>query len=190
MTTVALPALGALVMATFLLSLCLCQVIMRAARRFRLVDVPNERSLHKVPVPRLGGVAIVVSVGVALAAGSGAISIRSHGDTLAWLAGATVIALLGLADDLRQLPALVRLLVQLVVAALVLAHVLDGKEICVAAGLSLRVAPGLALGVSALFVVGVTNIYNFMDGLDGLAATQNGERGGGAGSQRGKHRPG
>jgi Fuc2NAc and GlcNAc transferase len=166
-----LLALGAV---SFVLAFVACVVVRRIALRLRLVDVPNQRSLHQVPVPRLGGVAIVVTVWSVLALGSGSTMtpVLGHADTLAWLAGASAIAVLGFVDDIRPLPALVRLSVQLVIATSVLAVVLRTDELGVAAGVRLHVVRALALAPAVIFVVGTTNIYNFMDGMDGLAATQ------------------
>ena len=174
MQAVALLALGALGAASFILTLASCVVVQRVARRLRLVDLPNQRSLHQVPVPRLGGVAIVVSVWIVLGIGSCFIpvTVLDRADTLAWLAGASAIAVLGFVDDVRPLPALVRLVIQLTVATFVLAVVLRTNELGVAAGLRVHLARGVALAPAVLFVVGTTNIYNFMDGMDGLAATQ------------------
>jgi Fuc2NAc and GlcNAc transferase len=95
-----------------------------------------------------------------------------QGDLLAWLVGASVIAVLGFVDDLRPLPAATRFLAQIAVAALVLVFALGDGEVAIAADLTVRAPRALMLALGVLFVVGTTNIYNFMDGMDGLAATQ------------------
>ena len=117
--------------------------------------------------------ATVVSVWIVLALGvafSG--SILQRDDTLAWLAGASVIAVLGFVDDVRPLPASLRLLLQLALATLVLVVAFRSDTLTLAAGLQVHVERSWALVPAVLFVVGTTNIYNFMDGMDGLAATQ------------------
>lgn len=117
----------------------------------RLADQPNERSLHVHPVPRIGGLGMVVAVAAS------AWVIRDPG-VLAILLIALALAAVSLADDLRSLPATLRLA----------AHV-------AAAGASaLLVAPGLdfvALAVAVLAVAWMTNLYNFMDGTDALAGS-------------------
>jgi len=174
MRAVSIPAVGALLAASFVLSLGLCVVVRRMAGRLRLVDVPNERSLHQVPVPRLGGVAIVLSVWTVLAIAQEVLpaSMLARSDTLAWLAGASVIAVLGFVDDVRPLPAAPRLVLQLALATLVAAVAFRSDELSLAAGLRIHVERSWLLPLAVLFVVGTTNIYNFMDGMDGLAATQ------------------
>jgi UDP-GlcNAc:undecaprenyl-phosphate GlcNAc-1-phosphate transferase len=111
------------------------------------MDVPNERSLHRRPVPRLGGVAIVTGT-VAAAACLGTLP--------PWLAIAIALAIVSFFDDLRSLPALVRLAAHVAGAAAMVAL------------LPIAVAWPLAV----FFTVGtvwMTNLYNFMDGSDGLA---------------------
>ncbi|HEY1691510.1 MAG TPA: glycosyltransferase family 4 protein [Polyangiaceae bacterium] len=167
-------AICAVLGATFFLSLGLCVAVQHAAVRLRLVDVPNDRSLHKVPVPRLGGAALVVSLAMALGAGVlfFDLPLLKHGDTVALLAGASAIAILGLVDDLRPLPALARLVAQLCVSSFVLAFALRSSGVSVALGLEVHLPRAVALVAGVLFVVATTNIYNFMDGMDGLAAVQ------------------
>jgi UDP-N-acetylmuramyl pentapeptide phosphotransferase/UDP-N-acetylglucosamine-1-phosphate transferase len=70
------------------------------------------------------------------------------------------------------LPAALRLLIQVAVVTAVLAVVLRGDALELAAGLRVPLPSRLALAPGVLLVVGIVNIYNFMDGMDGLAATQ------------------
>ena len=139
------------------------------ARRRALLDHPNERSSHAVPRPRMGGIGIVLPV---LAVGGWLVaSGRANGAMLLPLAGTAVIAALGLWDDLRPLPARVRLAVQVAVAALVVGAA--WARLPAAAGLlgGLLPVPVLA-ALAVLWVVWLTNLYNFMDGIDGLAGSQ------------------
>lgn len=118
------------------------------ARRLA-VDVPNERSLHSAPTPRVGG---VVALPLALGA-------------MLWLApalrGLAVIALLLVAvswfDDRRGLPVRMRLAAQLLAAGLAVAEMDAGA------------LPLWTFAVAALGLVWLTNLYNFMDGANGLA---------------------
>lgn len=110
-------------------------------------DAPNARSLHDRPIPRIGGIAI--------AAGIAAAAAWLHFFP-AWLAIALALALVSFFDDLRSLPALVRLSAHFAAAAALVAF------------LPVILAWPLAL----FFVLGtawMTNLYNFMDGSDGLA---------------------
>lgn len=118
------------------------------ARRLLPVDRPNERSLHTVPVPRIGGMAIMaVLLPVALATIPGAV---------AWVAPAAVLALVSGVDDVRGLPVRVRFGVQGAVAAWAMSAAMTGQ-------------PLWAVAIAWFLTVWMTNLYNFMDGSDGLA---------------------
>jgi Fuc2NAc and GlcNAc transferase len=135
------------------------------AHRRELLDVPNHRSSHVVATPRIGGVGLVVSVvgGLAVLHLAGAGLGR---DAYVVVAGAVCLAAVGLADDLWTLPALVRLVMQATIAALVVMRI--GP-----ADLPWLAADGVAASILTIFwIVAVTNAYNFMDGIDGIAGAQ------------------
>lgn len=151
------------------LSLGLVEVVIRIARRRQWLDRPNERSSHQVPTPRLGGLGVLVaaSITLGLAAAMGTVP-STDAPRTAVLLGVGAIALLGLLDDLRSLPSAPRMIVQLLVA---LAVVKGGVRL----DLAFLEAPWrdiVSFGASALWLVWLTNLYNFMDGSDGLAASQ------------------
>ncbi len=124
-------------------------VIVRALLRYRLVlDAPNDRSLHTTPVPRVGGLGVLAGV----LAGS-AISI-GLGSPLIWLA--TALAVVSLLDDHWSLPVAIRLLAHLTVASV---------YILVVGGWQTVMLPLVLI----LALTWMTNLYNFMDGADGLA---------------------
>ncbi len=111
------------------------------------LDKPNERSLHETPVPRTGGLAVMLSL---IAAG---IALGAPWITLGCALGLAVVSFV---DDRGGLPARIRFLAQAVAAAVWLA-------------LALPDAPIWLLPILFLSIVWVTNLYNFMDGMDGLA---------------------
>jgi UDP-GlcNAc:undecaprenyl-phosphate/decaprenyl-phosphate GlcNAc-1-phosphate transferase len=111
------------------------------------MDHPNDRSLHELPTPRIGGLGIMAGVGVASVW-------LADAALLPVLLGAFALAGLSLLDDVRGLPVRVRFLIHFVAAAGCL----------IALGLT-----GWALLAGTLAVVWMTNLYNFMDGSDGLA---------------------
>jgi Fuc2NAc and GlcNAc transferase len=150
---------------TFLVAGLLTPLLTTWAHRNDLLDIPNARSSHVVATPRIGGVALVVSV----LAGLTALQAFGPGvgrDAMIVVAGASAIAALGLVDDFRPLPALTRLLVHVAVAISVViavqAPALAGN------GASSTLAPYLMV----VWIVGLTNAYNFMDGIDGIAGIQ------------------
>jgi Fuc2NAc and GlcNAc transferase len=136
--------------------------------RHGLIDIPNERSSHSRPIPRGGGLVIVAVVLTGLAIGVWLSSI-SQSVFGGWL-GAVLVAAVNWIDDLRSLPVRARLAAQGVAAALVLAC---GALPAWSAPLVGNVTLGWAWPVLSCFVlVGLTNAYNFMDGVDGIAAGQ------------------
>jgi UDP-N-acetylmuramyl pentapeptide phosphotransferase/UDP-N-acetylglucosamine-1-phosphate transferase len=155
---------------SFVLALYACVFARSFAERRALLDRPNERSLHQTPTPRLGGVAIVLAVTLVTTTCWATSSVPR--DLALWLVAALVVAALGLLDDLRPLPAAVRLSVQLAIAAGVCAFAPPPARIAVSPSLSLALPLPLTAAGAALGIAAVLNIYNFMDGMDGLAGAQ------------------
>jgi Fuc2NAc and GlcNAc transferase len=143
-------------------------ILLRYALKRKVLDVPNERSSHKVPTPRGAGLAIVVATIAAFVFLAWFDVLKL--DLLLALSGGIAVATVGFLDDHRPLPAGVRLAVHLC-AALWALFWLGGLP-------SLRVADqlvqfgwtGYVLG--ALGIVWMLNLFNFMDGIDGIAASE------------------
>jgi len=133
----------------------------------RLLDIPNERSSHSVPTPRGGGLAIAVTVlgGILLAAARGWLSWDL---ALALSGGGIMIAAVGWIDDHRDLSALTRFAVQFFSAAWAMFWLGGLPTLSIGFGeINLGIA-GTVLGV--IGIVWAINLYNFVDGIDGLAA--------------------
>ena len=140
----------------FLVAGSLVPLLVRFAVGRNLLDVPNIRSSHEVPTPRLGGVAII------LGTWTGALILGPFG---AWplLVAATLVGAVGLADDFGSLHFGVKALVQTLVAA--------GLIFFYQPALLLEASGLLALGVfvvGVFWVVALSNAFNFMDGIDGI----------------------
>ena len=145
--------------------------VRRLALRRGVLDVPVGRSSHRVPTPRGGGVVIVAAALLAPFIAGGVAPGRLTAAMAAWLAGGAAIALSGWMDDVRSLSSRTRLVVQLVAAVVLIAAAGCWSEL--ALPLAGRVPLGWAGCVLALlWIVGMTNAYNFMDGIDGIAAGQ------------------
>jgi UDP-N-acetylmuramyl pentapeptide phosphotransferase/UDP-N-acetylglucosamine-1-phosphate transferase len=133
----------------------------------RILDHPNERSLHSAPVPRTGGVGVLGGVAVGLLA---ALPWLGVGVGMLWpLLATLVLAVVSLLDDRRHVPARYRLFVHLFAGGLLyvggIAWVAPGLP-----GLGAAALPGwLGALLTVVFVVWMINLYNFMDGMDGLA---------------------
>ena len=151
----------------FLASLLGCELVRRVALRRALLDEVNDRSLHTVPTPRLGGVAVVVVTLLAAVLAWGTSSREVH--VLVLVSGA--IGLVGLRDDLRPLSAGLRILIQ-IAASIAFLQLVGTPPFLLARGVPLGLPPFVVTAMLVIWMVGVLNIYNFMDGMDGLAGFQ------------------
>lgn len=147
--------------------------VTRAAYKLGRVDAPDARKVHTVPIPRLGGVAIVMGFGIALLAIEWLMPgtlIPRTGPFFGLFLGAAMIFGVGIADDLKPLPAKLKLVLQIAAAATAvgLGVRIDFLSAPFGTGLWL-LPPALAVGLSVFWLVGITNTINLIDGLDGLA---------------------
>ncbi len=161
--------LAALTGAAAAASLALTGVVRRYALARAVLDVPNARSSHTVPTPRGGGLAVaaVVLGGTLAAAAAGRTPWRV---AAAVAGGGALVAWIGWRDDRRHVAAPVRAAVHLVAAVWAVAWLGGLPAMALGGG---RVALGAAGGaLAALGVVWCVNLYNFMDGIDGIAGTE------------------
>ncbi|MFN6963414.1 MAG: MraY family glycosyltransferase [Pyrinomonadaceae bacterium] len=158
-----------LIIGTFAVSWFGVGLFRRWGLRRSLLDVPNHRSSHDQPVPRGGGVVIVILT----LAGYAAACWREPG-LFSWgyLAGALLIAAISMVDDIKHVPFLIRLAVHTAAAVMLIADLgafasvdLFGPQRSIALG---AIGPPLTV----LWLVWLVNAYNFMDGIDGIAGIQ------------------
>ncbi len=150
----------------FLLSLAVTGWIAGPLAPFRVLDCPNERSLHERPVPRGGGLGIVAGAGVAWAVVAG---MEGVPPALMWAGGTgLVVAAVSFLDDVRGLSPLVRFAVQGGGAAVLVWQGL-WPERPPLPGVEWVWPAALGAAFAWLFAVWMTNLYNFMDGMDGFA---------------------
>lgn len=135
---------------TFLLSWLLILPVKKLAWKIGAIDVPRDwRRMHRKPVPRAGGIAMFAALL------TGCLLFCRHTPVMmAALEGGLLLMAMGLVDDIFRLPAWLKLLFQLVIAALAVG--------------SLGRFHGVAMLFMVLWVVTLTNAHNFVDGLDGL----------------------
>jgi len=146
--------------------------------RAELVDRPGGRKVHTKAVPRLGGIAIFVGCAIALAVEVGgelagtwpAALTQADPPLLGALGGLVVVFAVGLVDDLRGLTPGVKLAGQLLAAAVPIAAGLRVEFVGNPFGGGLFQLGLLSYPVTALWIVGFANVFNLIDGLDGLAA--------------------
>ncbi|MEH2347339.1 MAG: MraY family glycosyltransferase [Nostoc sp.] len=156
---------------TFLLAWVVTWRLIPTVRKFALrvgwADQPNARRLNREPLPNAGGLAIYAGVIAALVLASLLRPIELQNvlaQVLTILLGGSILVLVGFIDDQFGLPPSVRLWAQIVTALLLVAN-----------GISVKVMFGtpidslLSMSLTVLWVVGITNAINLMDGMDGLA---------------------
>lgn len=144
---------------SFILSLLLTPLLGRIAARNKILDYPDSRKIHEKPTPLLGGVALYLSFLLT-------ISFNTHHTHafLGVLLGSTLIFLVSLVDDIRRLSVFTRLFFQFL-----------GGFIMILFGVKVSFLPASLWGdigeivITFLWVIGITNAMNFLDGLDGLA---------------------
>ena len=131
------------------------------SHQWGLVDQPSDRKIHTHPTPRLGGVAVYLGF-----LGSVLLNSILPDWMIATLVAGSLLLIVGLIDDVWELPASSKLVAQLVAAGIV-----------IATGNVLTLFPSGPVGdvanvmLTLLWIVGITNAFNFFDGMDGLATT-------------------
>ena len=156
------------IVAAFILSFAATPLVKRFAHRVGAIDVPRDsRRIHKKPVPRLGGLAIFIGF---------LLSVLIFADITAQvrgiLLGAVIIVILGVIDDIIQLRAYIKFLVQIAAASVAVLHgiLLETFVNPFVFGSVEYVHLGyLAIPITIIWIVGITNSVNLIDGLDGLA---------------------
>ncbi len=159
-------SLAAAVFSSFAAAMAAAFALSRASGRLQIMDRPNERSLHSTPTPRTGGLAICLGGGLGILALALLVGVSAE---LVWIAAATlIVGLVSFIDDRTPLPARTRLLAQAFAASLLLAGGLSPNAIDWPGG-ELALHSGWAWLAGLLFIVWMSNLYNFMDGMDGFA---------------------
>ncbi len=151
-------------------SFLMTPIVKTFAYKVGAVDVPKDaRRMHKIPIPRLGGLAIFIGFMVSILILG---NIRGNGQMQSILLGSVIIVVLGVVDDIMALPAMLKFVVQ-IAAALIPA--LNGVVIQAFSNPNIFsdnlywVLGPLSVPFTVLWIVAITNAVNLIDGLDGLA---------------------
>ncbi|ELK47049.1 MraY family glycosyltransferase [Halobacillus sp. ACCC02827] len=145
-------------------SVLITPLVKKMALKIGATDKPNHRKVHKNVMPRLGGLAIFLSFALGII-----FFFPESSYTWPVLIGATVIIITGVVDDMRELSAKVKLAGQLLAAAIVVIGGVQVEFINLPFGGQLDFGY-LSIPITILWIVGITNAINLIDGLDGLAA--------------------
>lgn len=154
-----------IILVSFITSLLLVFVVKKVAVHINAMDMPNERKVHKVPIPRLGGLAVFVSflLGYMLYA-----PISSQ--MISVLIGGFIIILTGMVDDINSIPARYKFLMQVIAASVVVFYGKLYFNDLTILGFTLSFPIWINMILSIFFIVAIINIINLIDGLDGLSS--------------------
>jgi len=155
-------------LAALVVSFLMTPVVKTFAYKVGAIDVPKDnRRMHKVPIPRLGGLAIFIGFMISIL-----LFVRITPEMRSILLGAVIIVVLGVVDDIMALPAGIKFVIQ-IGAALIPA--MNGVQILAFSNPNIFsdnlywVLGNLSIPITVLWIVGLTNAVNLIDGLDGLA---------------------
>jgi UDP-GlcNAc:undecaprenyl-phosphate GlcNAc-1-phosphate transferase len=159
--------------AAVVIGLIVTPLVRGVAHRLGLLDLPGGRKVHRIPVPRLGGVAMAIAFGVAIALATvvspdlGATEGLRPNRAPAILAGVSVLVVVGIVDDTRGMSAFVKLVLQIGAASIAWWIGLSIEILHLPWGMVQLGA--LSLPLTVAWIVAVINAVNLIDGLDGLA---------------------
>ncbi len=132
------------------------------AKKSGAIDMPQERSVHKTPIPRLGGMSVWLAFTLATFR-----SMEFSPRFVGVLTSSTIIYVLGAIDDIKKLSAISRLFFQILAASIVFFF---GLKITFTSGHGFS-GELISFILTVTWIVGILNAFNFMDGIDGLAAS-------------------
>jgi UDP-GlcNAc:undecaprenyl-phosphate GlcNAc-1-phosphate transferase len=144
---------------SFFLSLLLTPAVRRLARRLDVLDAPSSRKAHERSSPLLGGMAIFLSFAIAVIYNL-YFSFQLKGVAI----GATLVMVFSLADDIWDLPALMKLMIQLCAVGVMVVYGVSGNFMPAS-----FLGDGFEVLLTIFWRIGITNAVNFLDGMDGLA---------------------
>jgi UDP-GlcNAc:undecaprenyl-phosphate/decaprenyl-phosphate GlcNAc-1-phosphate transferase len=149
---------------SMLLSVALVPLLMQHAQRFGFIDAPNPRKVHATPIPRIGGLAMVIGAIVPVV-----LWLNLDSQLLAFMGGVSIITVFGVWDDRADLDYRLKFAGQIAAALLL---VLAGDVVIrdVPLGPDGGLPDIVAVPLTVLFLVAITNAVNLADGLDGLAS--------------------
>ncbi len=152
-----------IIIVVFLFVVLIMPVVMNIAKHVNALDIPNERKVHKEPMPRLGGLAIFLGflLGYMLFC-------SQTPQMISILIGSFVLILVGMIDDIKPINPLSKFIGQVVAAVIVVYYGNIVMQDLSAYGLYMNFGI-FAKPITIFFILGVINCLNLIDGLDGLA---------------------
>lgn len=165
------PILIAIVVAAALLAFALTPIAARLSHAVGAIDQPGPRKVHRVPTPRLGGLAVIAAIAIVSATltQSGLAAVLPSDFRLGLLLGLLPVFAISLCDDIRSVPAVLKLSAHSLGAAIAVAYGFRLGDVAYILGTPVSLGV-LAIPISWVWIVAVTNAFNLTDGLDGLSA--------------------
>lgn len=150
--------------AALVLALVFVPLAMKLAYKIGAVDKPNARKVHTKIMPRMGGLGIYLAYIIVVLATQ-----KMNMQLAGLLLGSTILVVLGIFDDMKDLNAKFKLLIQVLAAVIVMAFGVRIEFMTNVFGGGAIYLDILSLPITLLWIVGITNAINLIDGLDGLA---------------------
>jgi len=148
-----------------LLTLGLTPLVRRLAIYLKAMDAPDKRKVHKTPMPRMGGLAIYASFWLTIF-----LTQPLSKERIGFFIGSTLIVISGIWDDMKGVKPIVKIVFQLAAAGVVIFCGTKVSFITSLFGQSPLALGHLSVPITVLWIIGMTNAINLVDGLDGLAA--------------------
>jgi UDP-GlcNAc:undecaprenyl-phosphate GlcNAc-1-phosphate transferase len=144
---------------SFLLANFIVPFVKRLAIKFNLLDYPDARKIHKTPIPRIGGLAIFLTIVIVFIR-----NLHFNVQVTGLIYAATIIFLLGFGDDIKGLSATTRLFGQLIAIFVLILH-----NIRITFIPHIPFENVIEITLTIVWILGITNAINLLDGMDGLA---------------------
>lgn len=147
-----------------LITLLSIPIIQKVAIKRKLLDMPEPRKVHQVPTPRIGGIALYLGICI-----TSVVLWQSNASILTMMIGGSLIFLIGIIDDIINIPPRNKLVFQIIIASLTYLMGLNISFITSPLG-GLLYLNWASFPLTIFWIVGLTNALNIIDGIDGLAA--------------------
>lgn len=159
-------SVGAFSLGAFVLSVVFIPLIIKFCKMYSLYDTVNARKIHSGNISRLGGVAIAIAFIIAAVACFLTNKKISMGNSWPILVSGMIIFIFGIIDDIVELKAIVKLLVQIVASTIIVVNDFYFHRI-----FALELPWFVGMPLTFCWIIGIINAYNLIDGLDGLCGT-------------------
>ena len=144
--------------------------------KYKILDIPNPRKIHKKPTPRTGGLVIVCSFYISLlitilVSNFFKLNLFNFDDLYTILVGSSLFALIGIFDDILSASAFKRLFLQIIISSLIFSQGIRIESIAIfpsSLGNIIEIHPSISFLITIIWITGLTNAINWVDGIDGL----------------------